>query len=121
MKQRVFALGFATLAAVSASSINIANAQTASARTATPATLRAQHHYFGTLVSANGMLLVIQLRNGRLLRVDAAQAFALNRVSAPFFRGKPTVVTGATGAGGVFYATAVTRAAPLSTAWGRDL
>ncbi len=77
--------------------------------------------YFGRLESVNGTSLMLRLRNGRLLRVDAQQAFALKRVSEPLFRGKPTVVAGAMAAGGVFRATAVRRAAPLPSSWGTDI
>jgi hypothetical protein len=77
------------------------------------------HRFFGWLVDVNGSLLTLQLRNGKLLRVNAAPAIALNRVSFPFYHRKPTVVTG-TLSGGVLNATSVTRAVPQSAGWDID-
>ena len=85
-----------------------------------PVVLGPQHRYFGTLASATGSTLVIRLRNGRNLGVDASQAFALKRVSEPLFAGKPTVVQGTLDASGVLHASAVRRAAPSPIAWGND-
>ncbi len=78
------------------------------------------HRYFGLLQGANGAALLLRLRDGRVLRINASEAFALKRVSQPLFPGKPTVVEGAFGAGGVFQATAVKRAAPHPAAWDAD-
>ncbi|MDQ2858202.1 MAG: hypothetical protein M3R53_06075 [Candidatus Eremiobacteraeota bacterium] len=120
MNLRISALGLATLAL--GTSVTVASAQT----TAPPhhvipaAATGPQHRFFGTLQSVDGHLLTIQLRNGRLLRVDAARAFTAKRVSEPLFPGKPTVVDGTLGAGGVFIATTVKRGAPLATNWGLD-
>jgi hypothetical protein len=125
INQRVFALGLGALAL--ASTMTNATAQTvvaprpAAQNRVVPATIQGpQHRYFGSLVQRNGQVLTIALRNGRLLQVNAAAAFALNRVAEPFFRGKPIVVDGAFGADGVFYATAVRRGAPLAVHWGLD-
>jgi hypothetical protein len=79
-----------------------------------------EHRFFGSLVSANGNLLVVRLRSGRLLDVDASAAFALKHVAAPLFVGKPTVVDGTLLANGVLAATAVKRAAPDRLNWGAD-
>jgi hypothetical protein len=125
MKQRIFALGLGTLAF--ASSVTVATAHAVVAprpliqHAVAPATTQGpQHRFFGTLLSVNGQVLSIALRNGRVLQVNAAQAFALNRVAEPLFRGKPTVVDGTFGANGIFYATAVKRGASLSVNWGLD-
>ncbi len=117
---RISAIGLATLAL--GSSVSVASAQTIASPRHVPsvAARSVQHRYFGTLQSVNGQLLTIQLRNGRLLHVDAARAFTAKRVSEPLFPGKPTVVDGTLGAAGVFIATAVKRGAPLATNWGLD-
>lgn len=86
-----------------------------------PAAAAARDRYFGQLESVNGSTLMLRLRNGRLLHVDAREAFALDRVSEPLFRGKPTVVAGVMSAGGVFLASAVRRAAPDPSSWGADI
>jgi len=86
-----------------------------------PTAAAAHERYFGQLESVNGSTLMLRLRNGRLLHVDAREAFALDRVSEPLFRGKPTVVAGVTSAGGVFLASAVRRAAPDPSSWGADI
>ncbi len=86
----------------------------------TPAFNGPQHRFFGLLVSAHDPMLLLRLRNGSLLRVDASQAFARQRVSEPLFVGKPTVVEGSFEAAGTFGASVVTRAAPSATAWGAD-
>jgi hypothetical protein len=78
------------------------------------------HRVFGLLQSARGSALTLRLRDGRLLAIDAAPAFAQKRVSAPLFAGKSTVVDGFFGPRGIFYATAVKRAAPQPTSWGPD-
>ena len=78
------------------------------------------HRIFGWLVSVNGDRLVLQRRNGQLLKVDAAPAIARIRVSQPLFRGKATVVTGTFTSGGAFSATAIVRAAPRQTHWAPD-
>jgi len=79
-----------------------------------------QHRYFGLLQSTNGTAIMLRLRDGRLLAVDASEAFALNRVSEPLFAGKSTVVEGIFAANGVFHASAVKRAAPRPASWGLD-
>ena len=86
-----------------------------------PAVQAPQHRLFGTLESATGSALIIRLRNGRDLHVDASQAFALKRVAEPLFRGKPTVVEGTLDAGGTLHATAVQRGASSASHWGTDL
>jgi hypothetical protein len=78
------------------------------------------HRLFGLLQSARGPALTLRLRSGRLLVVDATAAFAHNRVSEPLFSGKSTVVEGSFGPRGLFYATAVKRAAPRPSSWGAD-
>jgi hypothetical protein len=80
----------------------------------------AQHRFFGVLERANGTAITLRLRNGRLLAVDAAPAFALDRVAEPLFAGKPTVVEGDFSANGLFHANAVKRAAPRPASWGLD-
>ncbi len=79
-----------------------------------------QHRYFGALLSTRGTDLLLRLRTGRLLRVDATEAFALKRVSEPLFAGKPTVVEGVLTSAGILRATAVRRAAPNPVSWGSD-
>jgi len=78
------------------------------------------HRYFGLLQTANGAAITLRLRSGRLLAVDASEAFALNRVSEPLFAGKATVVEGLFAANGVFRASAVKRAAPRPASWDID-
>ncbi len=79
-----------------------------------------QHRYFGSLEGANGPALLLRLRDGRLLRVDATEAFARQRVSEPLFPGKATVVEGEFASDGTFHASAVKRAAFQPLAWGID-
>ena len=124
MMRRVFALGLGTLALASSASIAnaamIAPPRAAVVRSAVPAASTAvQHRYFGTLLNVAGETLTVQLRDGRLLQVNAAQAFALAQVSAPLFRGKPVVIDGTAGSGGVFNATAVKRGVARAN-WGPD-
>ncbi len=79
-----------------------------------------QHRFFGRIVSARDPVLLLRLRNGSVLRVDASRAFAQKRVSEPLFPGKPTVVEGAFEPSGIFAASVVSRAAVSATAWGTD-
>jgi hypothetical protein len=125
MKRRLPALGFTMLAL--ASSITLASAAPPAAsrmlpqRASVPAAAAGpQHRFFGTLVNVKGAVLTIVLRDGRLLQVDATQAYALNRVAEPFFRGKPVVVDGTLGPANVLHATLVKRGVPDRANWGLD-
>ncbi len=78
------------------------------------------HRYFGLVEAAGGTDILIRLRNGRTLRVDASRAFALTRVSEPLFTGKSVVVRGFLAPGNVFRATSVQKASRQVTSWGAD-
>jgi len=78
------------------------------------------HRYFRFLQGKRGTTLVLRLRTGRLVVVDASAAFAATHVSASFYAGKPTVIVGRFAANGVFAATIVKRAAPNPTNWDID-
>lgn len=81
---------------------------------------RVEHRFFGLLQSARGTLLTLRLRNGRVIAVDAAPAFASERVAEPLFAGKATVVEGAFAPNGTFVADAVKRTASNPAVWGAD-
>jgi hypothetical protein len=78
------------------------------------------HRLFGTLEAVNGTQLIVRLRSGRELKVDASQAFALTRVSEPLFAGKPAIVRGDFVRGGIFRATSVQRGSADAHNWGPD-
>ncbi len=78
------------------------------------------HRYFGLMQAANGTALIVRLRNGHDLHVDASQAFSLTRVSEPLFSGKPVVVRGTYAPGGIFRATSVQKASMRQINWGLD-
>jgi hypothetical protein len=95
-------------------------ALSASALPANAAVAAAAQRFFGVLADVRGTAMTLRLRDGRLLAVDAAPAFAGQRVSQPLFAGKPTVVVGAFDRRGIFHATAVSRGAPRPANWGLD-
>ncbi len=80
----------------------------------------AEHRFFGLLQTSRGASMSLRLRGGRVLAVDATQAYVLKRVSGPLFMNKPTVVEGTFTATGVLQATIVKRAAPNVQSWGLD-
>ena len=112
------ALGLAI--AISAAAPSNAQSVATPRRAAATSALGPQHRFFGTLVGVTGSALVIRLRSGRLLNVDASSAFGLGHVSEPLFLGKPTVVDGTLGPNGTLAASAVRRAAPDRVNWGVD-
>ena len=128
MKRHIFAQASSALALVLALGLGSAAQSAPMPRTAQPTAISPvstapgpQHRLFGTLESATGTSLIIRLRTGRDLHVDASEAFALKRVAEPLFRGKPTVVEGTIGTDGTLHATAVQRGAPSASHWGADI
>jgi hypothetical protein len=114
MNLRASLLALAAAAAIGAG--------TAGAVTAAPLATGApvEHRFFGLLESARGSLLTLRLRSGRVIAVDAAEAFGRERVSEPLFAGKATVVEGTFAPNGVFRADAVKRTSSNRAAWGVD-
>jgi hypothetical protein len=76
---------------------------------ATPKVPRPEHFVSGTIVKMAGRLLLVQLRDRRLLRVDASSPLATGRYSAPLFVGKVVIVEGSYARDGTLLATTVTR------------
>ena len=127
MKRHIIAAASGALAVVlSAAGAVPVNAQAMQARqvrsAAAPVSSLAgkPHRLFGTLLRTSGTQLVIRLRSGRDLNVDATEAFALKRVSEPLFRGKATVVTGRYGTDGKLHANVVSRGSHNMSNWGSD-
>ena len=69
----------------------------------------APHGLFGTISSVNGAKFTLRTVAGTVVHVDATQAIKSGDYSAPLYRGKRVLVTGTTGAGGVFQAVSVDR------------
>ena len=67
------------------------------------------HGAFGRIARLQTTSFVMRLRSGRLLNVDASDAIASGRVSAPLYVGKAILVTGTLDARGTFVAQTVTR------------
>jgi hypothetical protein len=114
MNLRAYVLVLAAVAAIGGSSAGAVKAASL------PAGAPVEHRLFGLLVSARGTLLTLRLRTGRLLAIDAAGAFARERVSEPLFAGKAAVVEGTFAPNGVFRADAVKRTSSNTAAWGVD-
>jgi hypothetical protein len=69
----------------------------------------APHGLFGTITLLNGAKFTLRTVAGTVVHVDATQAIKSGDYSAPLYRGKRVLVTGTTGAGGVFQAVSVDR------------
>ena len=76
---------------------------------ASPAAPRAVHDLSGTIVSLHGNALSLRLRSGRVQLVDATDASASGRVSAPLFAGKLVEIAGTYDARHTLRASSVTR------------
>jgi hypothetical protein len=78
------------------------------------------HAQYGTIESVSGTQLVLRLRSGKTLAVDASQAVASGEYSAPLVAGKVVVVEGSLRADGVFAAQRVTRLTRLDAQTAAD-
>jgi hypothetical protein len=76
---------------------------------ATPKPGQPEHFVSGTIVKIAGRLLLVQLRDRRLVRVDATSPLATGRYSAPLFIGKVVIVEGSYARDGTLLATTITR------------
>jgi hypothetical protein len=73
------------------------------------------HSAFGQIVRLGGTAIVLRLRSGRLLNVDATAAIDAGRTSEPLFVGKLVMVTGGIDSRGTFLAQTVTRMSNLDS------
>jgi hypothetical protein len=78
------------------------------------------HFVFGEIAKLVSPRLVLRLRDGRLLDVDAAAAIESGRFSAPLFAGKLVVIEGRLDALGVMHAESVTRTPRIDEATPKD-
>jgi hypothetical protein len=85
-----------------------------------PNTRLPQHFVSGAIVKINGRLLLVQLRDRRLVRVDATSPLATGRYSAPLFIGKFVIVEGSYAADGTLLATTITRLPRLDSSTPAD-
>ncbi len=77
------------------------------ARPTPPPSVR--HDIFGTIASVRGSTLLVRMRTGKLLAVDAAPAIAAGTYSAPLFVGKIVLVRGSFDAARTLHAQTVVR------------
>jgi hypothetical protein len=73
------------------------------------------HSAFGEIVRMGPTVLILRLRSGRPLTVDATEAIQAGRTSEPLFVGKLVVVTGNIDSRGTFEAQTVTRLSNLDS------
>jgi hypothetical protein len=78
------------------------------------------HGAFGEIARLEPSGFVLRLRSGRALVVDASDAIASGRYSAPIFVGKLVLVTGAIDGAGHFRAETVTRMARIDSSTRAD-
>jgi hypothetical protein len=78
------------------------------------------HDAFGQITRLQPSGFIMRLRSGRALVVDASDAIASGRFSAPMYVGKLVVVTGAIDASGTFRAETVTRMARIDSSTRAD-
>ncbi len=88
------------------------------ARSTPPPAVR--HDIFGTITSVRGSTLVVRMRTGKLLAVDAAPAIAAGTYSAPLFVGKIVLVGGSFDAARTLHAQTIVRIERLDARTGPD-
>lgn len=130
MTNRSLVTAFAATLSVASLGIAAAAAQPASqhviSRGAIPYAGRASaaprivHDISGAIVSIHANMLGLRLRNGRTQPIDATDAFASGRVSAPLFLGKLVAVTGSYDARHVMLAETITRVPRVDASTPRD-
>lgn len=78
-----------------------------------------QHSYSGTLQSRRHLVLTLRLRTGKIVIVDATQAYLKNKVTQPLTIGEPLLAQGILIAG-VLIATSAVKTTANAYTWSPD-